>query len=56
MTTTAIPAEILHLESADPPEASPSTTLEPPTEEEHAEEGAEPEDRRGDVDDLPRVR
>jgi len=55
MSTTAIPAEILHQESADPPEASPSTRLEPPPEEEHAEEGAEPDTRRGDVDDLPRV-
>jgi hypothetical protein len=56
MTTTAIPAEILHLESADRPEASPSTSLEPPPGEEDAEESAEPEDRRGDVDDLPRIR
>ena len=59
MSTTAIPAEILHLESTEPPEASPSTGLEPQPEEEHAEEraeeGAEPDTRRGDVDDLPRV-
>jgi hypothetical protein len=55
MSTTAIPAEILHLESADPPEAGPGTKLEPRPEEEHVEERPEPDDRRGDVDDLPRV-
>ncbi len=56
MSSTAVPAETLHLESADPPEASPSPGLEPRPEEEYAEEGAEPDDRRGDVDDLPRPR
>jgi hypothetical protein len=40
---------------ADPPESGPSTSLEPRFEGEHAEEGAEPDDRRGDLDDLPRA-
>jgi hypothetical protein len=38
---------------ADPPEGD-LTSLELPREEEHAEQGAESDDRRGDLDDLPR--
>jgi hypothetical protein len=54
MSTTAVAAETLDREN-DPPEPGPSTSSEPPPEEEQAEPGAEPEDRRGDVDDLPRT-
>ena len=54
MSTTAVPAETLDRES-DPPEPGPNESSEPRPEEEQAEPGAEPEDRRGDVDDLPRT-
>ena len=54
MSTTAVPAETLDRES-DPPDPRPSESSEPSPEEEQAEPGAEPEDRRGDVDDLPRT-
>ena len=55
MSSLAIPAEILDLESPDPPEADTSTTSEPRPDEERVEEGADPDERRGDVDDLPRA-
>ena len=54
MSTTAVPAETPDRES-DPPEPGPNGSSEPRPEEEQAEPGAEPEDRRGDVDDLPRT-
>lgn len=54
MSTTAVPAETLDREN-DPSEPGPSTSSEPRPEEERAEPDAEPEDRRGDVDDLPRT-